>query len=320
MWGKFFRQPPSLTTRLETWDTPDGDVLTIVRIDADRASPRLILLHGLEGSHRSHYVGGILAAASRRGWGADVLVFRTCDGRMNRVPRSYHSGDTLDVDLVIRRVAREYPEAPLGLVGVSLGGNVALKWLGEQGTSALSLVRAAVAVSVPFDLARSSRQIDRGVFRLYSRNFLRSLRTKALAKIEQYPNLASRSAILSARTLWAFDDAFTAVAHGFRDAAEYYLRSSSMQFLSAIRVPTLLLSARDDPFHPPDVLDEVAQIAKLNPCLTAEFPARGGHAGFVEGSSPRRARYYVDRRSGDFCAPLLTEIGNPAAETGVTLR
>jgi uncharacterized protein len=319
MWGKFFRRPPALATSVETWDTPDGDVLTIVRVDADRVAPRLIVLHGLEGSYRSHYVGGILAAARGRGWGADLLIFRTCDGGLNRVRRTYHSGETSDVDLVVRRVAHEYPDAPLGLVGVSLGGNVALKWLGEQGSSALSLVRAAVAVSVPFDLAKSSRQIDRGISRLYSRNFLRSLRTKALAKIDKYPDLASRAAVRSAKTLWEFDDAFTSVAHGFSNAAEYYSQSSSMQFLSAIRVPTLLLSARDDPFHPPDLLDDVSEIARRNSCLTPEFPERGGHVGFVEGSSPRQVRYYIDRRVADFCAPWLAGNLRTQDEAGVNL-
>jgi predicted alpha/beta-fold hydrolase len=302
LWGRIGRRPPPLHTREERWETPDGDQVTVVRLDAPADSPRMILLHGLEGSARSHYVGGLLDCARRQGWGADVLIFRTCDGRMNRVERCYHSGETTDLDLVVRRVTKEHPQAPLALIGVSLGGNVALKWLGEQADAVPQRLRAAVAVSVPFDLARSSRRIDRGFSRLYARRFLRSLRDKALAKIERFPDLASAKSVRAARTLWAFDDAFTSVAHGFRDAADYYARSSSIGFLPSIRVPTLLLSARDDPFHPPEVLDEVEQAALANAFLTTEFHPRGGHAGFVEGSSPHRATSYLERRVGEFCA------------------
>ena len=301
MWGKFFRRRPSLPTRVERWTAPDGDQLSIVRLDAHPSAPRLILLHGLEGSARSHYMAGILEEARQRGWGADLLLFRTCDGRMNEARRTYHSGETTDLAFIVRRLMTEFPTVSFALVGVSLGGNVALKWLGERGAEVPPMLRAAVAISSPFDLARSSRRIGQGFSRLYERNFLRSLRRKALAKLERFPELASRSAIAASRTIWEFDDAFTAIAHGFRDAADYYSRSSSIGYLAAIRVPTLLLSARDDPFHPPEVLDEVEHIARRNALLTPEFHSRGGHVGFVEGVSPRRARYYAERRVVDFC-------------------
>jgi hypothetical protein len=302
MWGKFRRTRAIQPLRFERWATPDTDEVTIGRVDAAANAPRLILLHGLEGSERSHYVGGILSEAARRGWGVDLLLFRTCDGRINRVPRSYHSGETTDLDLVVQRVRREFPNAPLALVGVSLGGNVALKWLGEQSDAGVSVLRAAVAVSAPFDLARSSHRIGQGISRLYEQNFLRSLRRKALAKVDKFPDLASTDAIAHARSLRDFDDAFTAVVHGFRDAAEYYERSSSIRFLGSIRVPTLLLSAWDDPFHPPEVLDEVQRIAALNPRLVPEFHNRGGHVGFVEGRFPWRPAYYAERRITAFCS------------------
>lgn len=305
LWPRFFRARPRLATVTERWETPDGDEIDVIRLGTSPGSPRLILVHGLEGSVRSHYVGGLLDAAWGRGWGGDLLIFRTCNGEVNRARRSYHSGETDDLDLVVQRVATEYPTAPLGLVGVSLGANVLLKWLGERSRDIPPQVAAAVAISTPFDLARSARRIGQGFSRVYERHFLKSLRAKALAKIDRFPDLAKREAVLAARTIWEFDDAYTAAVHGFRDAADYYAQSSSIQFLPGIRVPTLLLSARDDPFHPPEVLDEVERIAQTNPYLATDFPARGGHVGFVEGTVPWRARSYAESRAASFLAQKL---------------
>lgn len=305
LWPRFFRARPRLATVTERWETPDGDEIDVIRLGTSPGSPRLILVHGLEGSVRSHYVGGLLDAAWGRGWGGDLLIFRTCNGEVNRARRSYHSGETDDLDLVVQRVATEYPTAPLGLVGVSLGANVLLKWLGERSRDIPPQVAAAVAISTPFDLARSARRIGQGFSRVYERHFLKSLRAKALAKIDRFPDLAKREAVLAARTIWEFDDAYTAAVHGFRDAADYYAQSSSIQFLPGIRVPTLLLSARDDPFHPPEVLDEVERIAQTNPYLATDFPARGGHVGFVEGAVPWRARSYAESRAASFLAQKL---------------
>lgn len=305
LWPRFFRARPRLATVTERWETPDGDEIDVIRLGTSPGSPRLILVHGLEGSVRSHYVGGLLDAAWGRGWGGDLLIFRTCNGEVNRARRSYHSGETDDLDLVVQRVATEYPKAPLGLVGVSLGANVLLKWLGERSRDIPPQVAAAVAISTPFDLARSARRIGQGFSRVYERHFLKSLRAKALAKIDRFPDLAKREAVLAARTIWEFDDAYTAAVHGFRDAADYYAQSSSIQFLPGIRVPTLLLSARDDPFHPPEVLDEVERIAQTNPYLATDFPARGGHVGFVEGAVPWRARSYAESRAASFLAQKL---------------
>jgi uncharacterized protein len=229
---------------------------------------------------------------------------------VNRQARSYHSGDTTDVDHVIRRLLSERPGAPLVLAGVSLGGNVLLKWLGEQGPAAQGVVAAATATSVPFDLARSCEHIDRTAG-FYSRRFLRTLRTKALAKVARHPGIADPDAIRRATTLWAFDDAFTSVVHGFVDAADYYARSSSMGYLASIRVPTLLLSAQDDPFHPPEVLADVSRVAATNPWLRTEFVPVGGHVGFVEGAFPWATSSYSDRRAVEFAAEMLPMSRSP---------
>ena len=320
LWGKLLRRAPRVGTRSERWTTPDGDELEIRRLDAPQgarsSTPRLLLLHGLEGTIDSVYLLGTLSEARRRGWAADVLLFRTCDGRMNRAPRMYHSGETSDLDFVVRRLVHDHPAQPLVIAGFSLGGNVLLKWLGELETNVPVQVRGAAAISIPYDLERGSRHIERGFARVYGRHFLRTLRAKARAKLRSHPGLFDPGALERANTLLAFDDAVTAPVHGFQNAVDYYSRSSSIRFLSGIRRPTLLLSARNDPFLPPDVLDAVASLAAGNDCLHVEIHESGGHVGFVSGRNPLRPRYYAEWRVVDFLSRLvyLPRVGTVPAE------
>jgi uncharacterized protein len=308
LWGKLFRREPLQPTVIERWDTPDGDFLEIHRLGTSSSSPsaRLVVLHGLEGTIRSHYAQGLLSEACSRGWAADMLIFRSCGNELNRTRRFYHSGETTDLAFVVGRLLNEFPEQSLVLAGVSLGGNVLLKYLGERGTELPPQVRAAAAVSVPFDLGRSSRYIDRGFSRIYQRHFLRSLRRKAIGKLERFPDLVPLERLASVRTMYDFDNIMTAPLHGFRDADDYYSRSSSLGWIGRISIPTLLLSAVDDPFLPPAVLDEVRSEAKRNPTLELDFPRHGGHAGFISGRNPFRPRYYAERRVCDFLANHLT--------------
>jgi predicted alpha/beta-fold hydrolase len=277
----------------------------LLRLDAPSGAPRLIVLHGLEGTARSHYVRATLAEMRRRGWGTDVLIFRSCGEEPNRSRRFYHSGETTDLAFVLERVGREFPQSPLCLAGFSLGGNVLLKLLGEQGHQLSPQVRAAVAVSVPYDLERSARHIGRGFSRLYEQVFLKTLRRKAIAKLSRFPDLFVADRLQASRTLWEFDDVVTAPVHGFKGATDYYTRSSSIGFLANIRLPTLLLSAVDDPFLPPDVLDRVRAVAASNPALEVEFVDRGGHVGFISGSIPWRPFYYAEWRVADFLEQQL---------------
>ena len=304
MWGKFVRKRELPDVQYERIRTPDGDEITIAAPVTPSSGPVLVLLHGLEGGVRSHYVSGIWEAARRKGWQPRLVLFRTCDGRLNSARRTYHSGETTDLDFVIRRLTAEDPERPIVLAGVSLGGNVLLKWLGEQGDSVPPQVRAAIAISTPYDLAQSSRAINSGFARLYQWNFLRSLKRKAGEKLTQYPDVGSRERLKSLTTMWAFDDQFTAPLHGFKDAGDYYEQSSSIRFLKDIRRPTLLLSAFDDPFHTPEVLREVERLCASNPFLKLEFHARGGHVGFV-GGAPWRPAYYVESRVRSFLEDYL---------------
>lgn len=288
------------------WDTPDGDFVELARLDPPpealpAGTPHVLLLHGLEGGLGSHYARAMFREAAVRGWSMDLLLFRSCGSQPNRLPRSYHSGETGDPLFVLQRLASEV-RGPIGVVGVSLGGNVLCKLLGEHGDTLPTAVSAAVAVSVPFDLARASRRIGQGFGTVYERRFLRSLIPKAMAKISRHPELGRFSSVATSRTLWEFDDRFTAPVHGFVDAADYYARASSLPVLSGIGRPTLLLSAVDDPFLPSAVLDDVREAVAGNAMVEVEFPARGGHVGFTSGAWPWRPHYYAEWRAADFLA------------------
>lgn len=305
LWGKFFRKYHGRPPERVRWNTPDGDFIDVYRMRAPAHAPRLFLLHGLEGTIRSHYVGGFFREAERRGWAADLLIFRGCGDEPNRAARFYHSGETTDLAFALDRVIAEEPGGAIVIAGVSLGGNVLLKYLGEQRARVPPEVRAAATISVPYDLERGARFIARGFSRVYERHFLRTLRRKALEKLRRYPALFDIAALERARTLEAFDDAVTAPVHGFASAHEYYDQSSALRWLPGVRIPTLLLSAIDDPFLPSTVLEDVRDVAMQNAALQLEFTEHGGHAGFVTGRWPWRPSYYAEWRACEFLASRL---------------
>lgn len=305
LWGRVARRIPRVPTTAERILSPDGDNLELHHLAAASNAPRVLLLHGLEGSRQSHYVGGLFAQAYARGWGASLLVFRGCGATANVARRFYHSGETEDLAFVFAQLSARWAECPWFLVGVSLGGNVLLKWLGEHGDKVDSRIRGAAAISVPFDLEAGSRHISRGFARVYDGSFLRSLKRKALAKLTRYPDLFDRERLAQARTVYEFDDAVTAPVHGFGGAQDYYTRSSSLGYLASVRVRTLLLSSSDDPFMPRQVLARVAPAARANPAFTVEFQRRGGHVGFVAGWRPWRPFYYAEWRAFRFFEDVL---------------
>lgn len=301
IFGKLFRRVPQPPTTRERWPTPDGDTLSVERLRGRTEAPRLVLFHGLEGGLHSTYARGLLHQAHQRGWWADLVLWRTCDGEtVNAVRRSYHSGASDDADVALTRILGADPSRPVLLHGVSLGGNVLLKWLGERGDTVPASIRAAVAVSAPFDLAAASARIDRGFSKVYGRFFLKTLKAKTAAKLSQFPDVVDPAALARIRTLRDFDELVTGPVHGFGGADEYYARSSSINFLSRIRVHTLLLNARNDPFLPASILDRVSEIARDNPNLTCCFPPSGGHVGFVAGGSPRDADFWMERVTLDW--------------------
>ena len=266
--------PPRVALERERWDTPDGDFID-VDFAGDATLPRCaVLFHGLEGCSDSHYARGLAQALPQAGWRLAIPHFRGCSGEPNRMPRAYHSGDSTEVDWILRKFLQ-----PVDAIGVSLGGNALLKWLGERGAQAAPLVRRAAAISAPLDLAAAGRALDRGLNRLlYTRMFLTTLKPKSLAKLASFPGLFDAARVSASRTFREFDDAFTAPLHGFRDVDHYWNSSSSGQWLAHIAVPTLVLNARNDPFLPEASL--LAAAEKRSPSVLLEFPARGGHVGF----------------------------------------
>ena len=310
LWARLFRRialPPVERLR---WDTPDGDFVDVIRLPSAMDRPRVVLLHGLEGTSRSPYARGLLHEIARRGWGADLLLFRSCSGEINRARRFYHSGETGDLAFVVDRLLAEFPGVPIALAGVSLGGNVLLKYLGERGDALDPRIVAAAAVSVPFDLGRGARWLGRGFGRVYEHYFLDSLKRKTREKARLHPDIADLARLERVRTLLEFDELVTGPLHGFAGADDYYTRSSSLHFLARIARPTLLLSAIDDPFLPCAVLDEVRAIAATNPHLQPEFVEKGGHVGFVAGRLPWRPFYYAEWRVTDWLAPLFSAFGS----------
>ena len=276
--------------------------------------PRFVLFHGLEGTERSHYVASLFRAVAARGWGADMLLWRSCGGSNNRSARFYHSGETEDASWFLHTIADRYPGVPLVACGVSLGGNVLTKLVGDTRLPLPATLRAAAAVSVPFDLERGSRHISRGMSSMYEKWFLRTLRAKALEKASRYPHLFPKPEIIAGiRTLWEFDDLITGPLHGFSDARDYYTQSSAKHYVQSARLPLLLLSAADDPFLPPDVLDEVRERASGNALVHTEFHPNGGHVGFVGGDATRGTRSYLADRIPAFLAQFVDAAGAHAA-------
>ena len=307
IWGRFARKYPGVPLASTRLVTPDGDNLELHVLEGSADAPRVLMLHGLEGSVRSHYVGGAFAQAYARGWGAVLMVHRGCGTAPNRSRRFYHSGETSDLDFALADAMSQSPRAPWFLLGVSLGGNVLVKWLGEKGADINARVAGAAAVSVPFDLEAGARHISRGFARVYDRSFLRSLRRKAVEKLAAHPDLFDLDKLARARCIFDFDEAVTAPVHGFSSARDYYARSSALGYLDRVRVPTLLLSARDDPFLPSRILDRVAEKASRNPALTVEFADHGGHVGFVSGAVPWKPFYYAEWRAFRFFEDLLAD-------------
>ena len=286
------RPPPPIALRRERWDTPDGDFIDVDFAGAPSAGRLLVLFHGLEGGSDSHYARAIGAHAAAAGLVVAMPHWRGCSGELNRTARAYHSGDSEEVDWILRRLLNSGKQ--LFAIGVSLGGNALLKWLGERGEAAAALVRRAAAVSAPIDLAAAGRALDRGINRLlYTRMFLSTLKPKSLRKLEAFPGLFDAARVRTARSFREFDDLVTAPLHGFRDVDHYWTSASSWPYLDRIRVPTLLLNARNDPFLPEQ--DLLAATHKTSHSTVLEFPDSGGHVGFLSGPFPGRHDWLPQR-------------------------
>ncbi|XZG69855.1 YheT family hydrolase [Chitinibacteraceae bacterium HSL-7] len=279
MWQK------PLHYRRESWVTPDLDTIVADWIDGRAGTPIVVLFHGLEGSSGSHYARALFRYIYPRGWRGVVPHFRTCGNVSNRLPRSYHAGDSEEIDWILRRLRERFPDVPIYAAGVSLGGNALLKWLGQTGFAARQVISAAASVCAPVDLAACGNALDRGVNRvIYTREFLRTMRRKTLDKFKLDTNpFISKAAIKGIRTLRDFDHQITAPLHGFHGVEHYWKEASSKPWLASIQVPTLMIHAENDPFIPVSSLPEKHEVSdNVMMVRTAE----GGHVGFVSGPPP----------------------------------
>ncbi|MDE2049183.1 MAG: alpha/beta fold hydrolase [Betaproteobacteria bacterium] len=302
--------------RRERWTAPDGDFIDVDfatpqphasattntntgSATAPAAAPLLVLFHGLEGSSRSHYARAFAAWCAAHGWAFAVPHFRGCSGELNLAPRAYHSGDYEEIGWILARMRTQWP-GPRVAVGVSLGGNALLRWAEEAGAQAARDVQAVCAVSSPIDLAAGGAAISRGLNRqVYTRMFLRTMKPKALRKLQQHPGLFDEKRLRAARDLYEFDNVFTAPLHGFRSTEDYWARASSKPHLHRIAIPALVINARNDPFLPAAALPAPHEAGAH---VLLEQPAHGGHVGFARGGFPgvldwlpeRVMRFFID--------------------------
>jgi len=294
MWPALAPRRLNLAVRRRRIELPDGDFLDVDWVG--ERGPIIVLLHGLGGDSTSHYARGMLRAIASRGWRAALMYFRGCSGEPNRLARGYHAGETGDLHTFITLLRQSEPQTPLAVIGYSLGGNVLLKWLGEQGNSAT--VEAAVAVSVPFNLANAADRVHQGFSRVYERRMLRSMQKLVTRKAARLTLPWDKRTIAAIGSLREFDDRITAPLHGFRDAEDYYARASCKPYLAAISTPTLVIHAADDPFMSPAV---VPAERELSAALTLELSPHGGHVGFV-GGEPWAPHYWLETRVPAFLA------------------
>lgn len=273
--------------RRERWITPDADFIDVDWLQAPPSRILLVMFHGLEGSSDSHYAHAFADFARVRGWGYAVPHFRGCSGELNHGPRAYHSGDFEEIGWILARLRQQHLGAILA-VGISLGGNALLRWAEEMGEQATRVVDAVASVSSPINLAASGRAIGRGFNRLvYTRRFLNTMKPKAMKKLAQHPGLFKAEALRAARDLYEFDNVFTAPLHGFKSTEDYWSRASAKPHLNRIRIPALLVNARNDPFVPAWCLPRQRDVGNW---VTLWQPAQGGHVGFPEGPIPGHVR------------------------------
>ncbi len=312
LWPTFTRRLPAPPRRIQILETPDGDFLELAWC-GEGHGPLVLLLHGLAGSFDSHYIKGQQWALLKKGWRSVAMNFRGCGEKPNLTARCYHSGETGDVDYVFRHLQQLEPITPMAAVGFSLGGNVLLKWLGEQ-QGKLDLF-AACAVSVPLQLHLCAETMDQGFSRIYRNRLIGELKHYVTQKIhylekngrpEEAQKLKSLGNLSSIRSFWEYDDRVIAGLYPFEDVHDYYEQCSSQRFLGSIQVPTLLIQAIDDPFMTPDVIPAPE---KTSPSLMMEITPSGGHVGFIQGNVPGKGEYWLEQRIPNFLSSQYAPAG-----------
>lgn len=293
------RRDKRLFARPERLELPDNDFVDLVWVDGGLSTdaPVVVLLHGLSGSWNSHYIKSQMIQYKQLGWRSVVMQFRGASAEPNRQLRAYHSGDTADFNYFLHILAQREPHTKKMVVGFSLGGNVLLKWLGENSTQ--SLIHAAVAVSVPFQLNLCADRMNQGFSRIYRNHILKRLREHFVRKMNAYPDEEFFKTLQSCDCFWTFDDRITAPLNGFDSVHSYYRECSSKKYLHKITCPTLIVHALDDPFMTPDA---VPRLADLSPSIRLELTRHGGHVGFIAGAVPGLPEFWLDKRIAEYFA------------------
>jgi len=287
--------------RLELYD---GDFLDLAWLGREETGPIVIVMHGFEGSIASHYALGMLASLKKHGLRSVFMHFRGCSGTPNRLLREYHSGETADLAYLVKVLQEREPHTPLAAVGNSLGGNVLLKWLGETGGN--NPLIAAAAISVPFELTLAVNRVQRGFSRFYQWYLLNHACKRLQRKLRHHAGYQEHAKRLkSIKTIVELDELLTAPLHGFRNAMHYYKEASSRQFLRHIKVPTLIVHAKDDPFMTSDIIPDASELSSY---VQLEVSDRGGHLGFVSGTYPWKPTYWLEERVPRFFLEHMTEL------------
>ena len=290
----------NLPIERERIELPDGDFIDLDWLGKNQTGPIVVILHGFEGNIGSHYAKGMLSCIGKQGWRGVFMHFRGCSGEPNRLPRGYHSGDTRDLAYIVNLLCIREPNTPLAAVGYSLGGNVLLKWLGE--TKGKNPLKAATAISVPFELQKAAQRLQRGFSRFYQWYLIKCARERLLIKFDQGPSSIDKAQFSDVQNMQEFDGAYTVPMHGFSSIDEYYLSASSRHYLLTIQVPTLVVHAKDDPFMTEDIIPAEDEVSKH---VILEVSESGGHVGFVSGKYPWRAEYWLEERVPEFLRDFL---------------
>lgn len=291
--------------RRERWDTPDGDFLDLVFVDGKENAPVVVLFHGLEGDAHSYYISGYGRLFKKLGWTFAAMLFRSCGFEMNRTAKFYHIGATEDPKFVLEHFRERYPDRPIFGIGISLGGNVLGKLLGEEGENARLWMDGAFLLSPPYEPQTAAPYFHQLFNGFYARHFIKTMKPKALDLAWRFPGLLDEDAIRNSDDFYTFDSAVTAPLNGFVDAEDYWKKTGCGQFLPGVRVPTLLMTALDDFFILPECMPYEA--VEQSPWLYPLFTERGGHGAFICGPLPFLTRSWYEEQSLRFFRMLLKE-------------
>ncbi|MGB0893698.1 MAG: hydrolase [Parashewanella sp.] len=291
---------PSPKLTRQRLELDDGDFIDLDWLKKpEENQPIVVIVHGLEGSSQSHYARRILADCQQQNIAAVVHHHRGCSGEHNRLARSYHSGDTVDLKITLKLLKDTYPSSPIWAVGYSLGGNVLAKYQGEEAEK--SLIKRCVIVSAPLQLDACAKRLEKGFSKVYQSYLIKQLQVKVKAKATD-PSMSQSisvqaNEVAAMNTFYKMDNMYTAPMHGYLDVHDYYRRASGKQFLMAITNPTLIIHAQDDPFMNDDVIPSNNQVSSA---VKYELHQRGGHVGFIESGTPWKPKYYLEKRILNF--------------------